>query len=89
MKNDFEGISPDDWLRYFGKFPDLEYITEYVVSLKSQTEFTDEQIIFYMGADWLELLIKFNEEQENYEYCAILHKILNKKSYEKQTSSLS
>jgi hypothetical protein len=77
---DAGNYSIDDYKKMFGRFPsdsDLKRITQAFMEAYHRLNVDPYELVHGFGVDWLELLLKFNEKQEEYELCAIFRDLIN------------
>jgi hypothetical protein len=73
-------LSVSEFIDAFGKQPsetDLQRITQNFIKAYHRHGVDPFELVDGFGVDWVELLLKYNEQIEEYELCAIFRDLIN------------
>ena len=73
-------LSVSEFISAFGKQPsetDLKRITQNFIKAYHRHGVDPVELVDGFGIDWVELLLKYNEQIEEYELCAIFRDLIN------------
>jgi hypothetical protein len=73
-------LSVGEFVKAFGDVPndaDLQRITQNFIKSYHRNGVDPFELVSGFGIDWVELLMKYNEEIEEYELCSIFRDLIN------------
>lgn len=73
-------LSVDEFVKAFGNVPNdtnLQRITQTFIKTYHRNGVDPFELVDGFGIDWVELLMKYNEQIEEYELCAIFRDLIN------------
>ena len=72
-------LSVGEFVKAFGDVPntDLQRITQNFIKAYHRNGVDPFELVEGFGIDWVELLMKYNEEIEEYELCSIFRDLIN------------
>ena len=73
-------VSIDEFIQMFGNIPkdnDLHRITQTFIKTYHRNGVDPYELVKGFGIDWVQTLLEYNEEIEEYELCAIFRDLIN------------